>query len=71
LKNGEPQKVSAAWLRFPSFKLERLDQSYTRIDDSTIKYESRDGEFVRDLKVNSAGLVTEYPDYWTTDIVNA
>lgn len=67
LKNGESKKVSAAWLRFPSFKLERLDQSYTRIDDSTVRYESRDGEFVRDLKVNSAGLVTEYPDYWMAE----
>ena len=71
LKDGEANRVRAAWLRFPSFKLERLDQSYTRIDDATVRYESRDGEFVRDLKVNKAGLVTEYPDYWIAETFTA
>ena len=64
---GESKKVRAAWLRFPSFKLEPLDQTYTRIDDATVRYESRDGEFVRELKVNEAGLVLEYPDYWMAE----
>ena len=64
LKPGESKSVSAAWLRFPTFDLERLDQTYTRLDDSTVKYESRDGDFVRTLKVNSAGLVLEYPGFW-------
>ncbi len=67
LKNGESQSVNAAWLRFPSFELERLDQTYSRIDASTIKYESQDGSFVRNLKVNSAGLVLDYPDYWIAE----
>ena len=67
LKDGDAQSVSAAWLRFPSFELERLEQSYSRIDRSTVKYESRDGEFVRELKVNAAGLVLEYPDYWIAE----
>ena len=67
LTNGDAKSVSAAWLRFPSFNLERLDQTYTRLDDLTVKYESRDGSFVRNLKVNNAGLVTEYPDYWIAE----
>jgi hypothetical protein len=67
LENGETKSVSAAWLRFPSFKLERLDQTYSRLDETTIKYESRDGAFVRSLKVNSDGLVLEYPDYWIAE----
>jgi hypothetical protein len=67
LKQEESKTVSAAWLRFPSFDLERLDQTYTRLDDSTVKYESRDGEFVRTLKVNSAGLVVDYPDFWKVE----
>lgn len=67
LKPGESQSVSAAWLRFPTFDLERLDQTYTRLDDSTVKYESRDGEFVRTLKVNSSGLVLDYPGFWTVE----
>jgi hypothetical protein len=67
LKPGESEGVSAAWLRFPTFKLERLDQTYTRIDESTVKYESRDGEFSRTLKVNAAGLVLEYPGSWIAE----
>jgi uncharacterized protein len=67
LQNGDRETVSAAWLRFPSFELERLDQAYSRIDKSTVKYESRDGEFVRELKVNDAGLVLDYPDFWIAE----
>ena len=64
---GESREVSAAWLRFPSFKLERLDQTYTRLDENTYRYESAGGTFTRDLKVTEFGLVTEYPDYWTQE----
>lgn len=64
---GESREVSAAWLRFPSFKLERLDQTYTRLDENTYRYESAGGKFARDITVSGFGLVTEYPDYWTEE----
>lgn len=64
---GESAAMKAAWLRFPSFRLELLEQTYTRLDKTTYRYESGGGSFVRDLKVNEAGLVTDYPDYWTTE----
>jgi hypothetical protein len=64
---GESKTVRAAWLRFPTFKLEPLDQSYTRLDASTVEYESGGGAFVRRLKVNDVGLVLEYPDYWMVE----
>lgn len=64
---GESREVSAAWLRFPSFKLERLDQTYTRLDRDTYRYESAGGKFTRDIKVSEFGMVTEYPDYWTEE----
>lgn len=64
LDNGNAAPVSAAWLRFPSFKLERLDQTYRRLDQATYRYESNDGEFVAELKVNAFGLVTNYPELW-------
>ncbi|MEP6704681.1 MAG: putative glycolipid-binding domain-containing protein [Acidobacteriota bacterium] len=67
LQIGEATTVTAAWLRFPSFELERLDQTYTRLDATTIKYESRGGEFVRTLRVNGEGLVLDYPDYWIAE----
>ena len=64
LESGQQSSVSAAWLRFPSFKLERLDQVYQRLDQTTYRYQSHDGEFVAELKVNAFGLVTNYPELW-------
>jgi uncharacterized protein len=61
---GEEAKVCAAWLRFPSFTLEPLEQIYRRIDAATYHYESAGGKFVAKLQVNEAGFVTEYPNLW-------
>ena len=63
LEIGEEADVRAAWLRFPSFTLERLDQRYRRLDYDTYRYESAGGAFVTELKVNSAGFVIRYPDF--------
>ncbi|HEU5320065.1 MAG TPA: putative glycolipid-binding domain-containing protein [Methylomirabilota bacterium] len=64
LAAGQEADVRAAWLRFPSFALEPLEQRYRRIDEHTYRYESAGGRFVRDLTVNAAGFVTAYPDFW-------
>jgi hypothetical protein len=56
--------VRAAWLRFPSFKLEPLEQTYTRLDETTYRYESSGGKFVCELEINGAGLVTSYPGFF-------
>ena len=61
---GQEAAVRAAWLRFPSFKLEPLAQIYRRLDDTTYRYESAGGSFVADLQVDSQGFVTVYPDLW-------
>jgi hypothetical protein len=61
---GQEHEVRAAWLRFPSFKLEPLSQIYKRIDKTTYRYESGGGSFVRKLNVNDAGFVTNYPELW-------
>jgi len=60
---GQEATVRAAWLRFPSFKLEPLDQIYRRTGVSTYRYESGGGNFVADLEVNEQGLVTHYPNF--------
>jgi hypothetical protein len=64
LETGRGAEVRAAWLRFPSFKLEPLYQFYTRLDESSYRYESAGGRFVAELKVNEEGFVTEYPGLW-------
>src|SRR5688572_25163556 len=43
---GQQSQVRAAWLGFPSFKFELLEQVYRRVDDSTYRYESAGGKFV-------------------------
>lgn len=65
---GQAAAVKAAWLRFPSFKLEPLDQTYRRIAEAAYRYESAGGAFVRDLPVNAAGFVTDYPDFWILEV---
>ena len=64
LEVGESADVKAAWLRFPSFEFETLEQKYTRISENVYRYESAGGDFVREIEVNDAGLVTNYPDYF-------
>ena len=64
---GEASGVNAAWLRFPSFKLERLPQQYRRLEENTYRYESAGGQFVAELKVNSSGFVLDYPNLWQAE----
>jgi hypothetical protein len=61
---GQEAGVRAAWLRFPSFKLEPLEQMYRRIDTLIYRYESAGGKFVTELEVDEAGFVTHYPNFW-------
>lgn len=61
---GQHALVNAAWLRFPTFELERLEQIYRRVDEMRYRYESNGGAFVAELKVDPFGLVTDYPGLW-------
>jgi len=67
LPEGRSVRVTSAWLRFPGFTLEPLEQTYTRLNGSTIRYESSGGAFVAELKVNPSGFVTSYPGYWEAE----
>lgn len=60
---GGRADVRAAWLRFPSFRLEPLEQVYHRTSAGTYRYESGGGRFVADLDVNPSGFVTRYPGF--------
>jgi hypothetical protein len=64
---GQEVKVKAAWLRFPSFALAPLEQLYRRVGAATYHYESAGGKFATDLRVNAAGFVTRYPDFWQVE----
>lgn len=58
---GASAPVRAAWLRFPSFRLELLEQVYRRTGETAYRYESAGGAFTADLEVDAAGFVTRYP----------
>lgn len=64
---GDETTMLAAWLRFPGFTLEPLEQLYRRADHDTYYYESGHGKFKTELKVNDAGFVTHYPGFWAAE----
>jgi hypothetical protein len=67
LQVGQEASVRAAWLRFPSFRLEPLAQSYTRRDEMTYVYRNQDSGFTADLRVSPHGLVLDYEGLWTAE----
>jgi hypothetical protein len=60
---GESAAVVAAWVRFPSLTIQPLSQHYTRLTESSYRYESDTG-FSADLTVDADGIVTTYPGGW-------
>ena len=68
LKVGAMEPVRAAWLRFPSFAFEPLDQSYARLESRRYRYESAAGQFVADVTVDDAGLVIDYGNIWSREV---
>jgi hypothetical protein len=67
LEVGRRAEVKAAWLRFPSFELEPLEQVYERLSEFKYRYSSRAGDFVAELTVNNVGFVTIYPQLWVVE----
>jgi hypothetical protein len=65
LEVGRESLVRAAWLRFPSFELEVLEQRYSRVDRNVYRYVS--GSFTAELTVNDAGLPVSYAGVWVAE----
>jgi len=70
LEIAQEADVQAAWLRFPSFTLERLNQRYTRLDTNRYRYESAGGAFVTELEISSLGFVTRYPGFCEAEAIS-
>lgn len=64
---GDRAPVRAAWVRLPRFGIEVLEQVYVRVDETRYRYESNNGAFKRDLVVDDAGLVVDYPGLWAAE----
>jgi len=68
LESGSREDVRAAWLRFPSFTLEPLEQVYQKASADVYRYESGGGKFVAWLKVDENGFITDYPVFWRAEM---
>lgn len=64
LEIGEQAQAPAAWLSFPEFKLEQLQQQYRRLSDFEYDYASLDVGYAGILQVDQHGAVTDYPHLW-------
>lgn len=64
---GATAPVRAVWVRFPEFTTEVLEQVYTRMAPDRYLYESAGGTFRRELTVDAAGFVLDYPDLWIAE----
>lgn len=64
---GEEAEITAAWLRVPEFTLEPLAQVYRRVGEDRYRFETDGGRFIRELRVNDAGFVTDYPGLWSLE----
>jgi hypothetical protein len=65
---GARVPVRAAWLRFPEFTLEPLEQTYARVGDQAYVYESAGGAFRAELTVDSEGMVAQYGNLWSAEV---
>jgi len=61
---GERATVRAAWLRFPSFRLEPLEQVYERTSPMIYRYESAGGSFTSEIETDDFGLAVNYLGLW-------
>ncbi len=68
LEIGDEKEIVAAWLRFPTFALEPLPQSYLRLEEHLYRYQSGGGSFIADLRIDRAGFVIDYPGAWKAEI---
>lgn len=64
---GGQATVRAAWLRFPTFRLEPLEQTYARLTDDSYRYTSGGGTFSAVLRVDAEGFVVDYPGIWVAE----
>lgn len=58
---GASKTIQAAWVRFPDLTVHKSAQTYTRLDESTYRYES--ATFEAELVVDDEGVVAEYAEW--------
>jgi hypothetical protein len=66
LGNGQSKTIQAAWVRFPELTVEKMAQTYTRVDEFTYGY--RSGTFEAELIVDDDGVVAQYAAWQRTAV---
>jgi uncharacterized protein len=64
---GHKSDAPAAWLRFPEYTLERLEQRYYRVSLDTYDYQAPRVGYSGLLQVSDIGFVTQYPGCWALE----
>lgn len=65
---GAATPAPAAYMALPELRLERLDQSYRRLDGSRYAYAAPKFGYDAVLTVSSAGFVLYYPGLWRSAV---
>ncbi len=68
LREEQKASIKAAYLRFPGFTLEPLEQIYSRVGPSTYTYQS--DSFTAGIQVDGSGLVLYYSDIWVAEAIS-
>lgn len=61
---GQETPAPAAYLAFPELRLERLEQTYRRIDATKYAYTASAHGYDDVLEVSEAGFIRDYPGLW-------
>ncbi|MFF2452146.1 putative glycolipid-binding domain-containing protein [Isoptericola sp. NPDC058082] len=62
---GTAADIVTAYVDGDTFEVSPDPQRYTRLDTDRYVYESRDGDFHREISVDADGLVVDYPGLFT------
>ncbi len=66
---GQHTPAPAAYLTFPELRMERLVQTYGRLDATRYAYTSPGYDYDDVLEVNETGFVLDYPGLWKAVMV--
>lgn len=58
---GQESDIRVAYIALPELGVRAVRQTYSRVDQSSVRYQSETRDFVRDLQVDEEGYVVEYP----------
>jgi hypothetical protein len=66
LATGRSKTIRAAWVRFPELTVEKVQQTYQRLDQGTYQYAAQ--SFESELSVDDDGVVTRYAAWERTGV---